>query len=579
MVALAIGGAFAPLIAGQVAAASSTSSPYPAGTMFVADQNCACVWKILPSGSPSVFVGISESPQDVATDGAGDLFWTEAQSGHVNELTAGGVTQTLATLTSPWGIAVDGSGNVFVGAFGAPGGGPAGLYEIPPGGSPTLVTSSFGAFTSLAVDGNGDIWGAGASASLVLVPHGSAVGEPVSLPGVAYVNGVRIDSANDLYISTGSGTTAGMKISPGVLTPTTFGSGLPFTEGVAVDGTGNVFVGTPSGVPGFGKVYEIASGGSQSLYANGSMADTGGLALWPPLTPTVRTNSSTALSTLSPSTVTTLKPVSVTVKVSPARTVGVVEFVDNGSPIGSPTTTSGGVAHLKTTLPAGTNVITAVYLGDASYGPSVSNPLTFTATAIKSKTVLTAPSGTTVPGTGSASATATVTGFGGTPSGTVEFLVKGSVVATGTLSAGQVTASFPLSPGHSTVTAVYSGDNVFATSTSRGIVFTTTPPYNASLSTRIAYGKPDSQKAKEATIRVTVGGLRPLGPPTGTVTATSGFTCTALTPGTGLLSTASCTSLIPFGTSETVIITYGGDATYASVGQSVFVSNSGGGGG
>ena len=177
------------------------------------------------------------------------------------------------------------------------------------GGSPTFVTGAYGVFTSLAVDGNGNLWGAGGSAELVLIPHGSTTGEIVSVPGYGYFNGVRLDAANDLYASTGGA--VAVELPTGSTTPTTFGSGISYTEGVAVDGSGNVFVGQSSTVPGYGKVYEI-SGGVQSVYTSGGLATTGGLALWPAQIPASRPSSSVALTSNSPTTVSTQTSVTVT---------------------------------------------------------------------------------------------------------------------------------------------------------------------------------------------------------------------------------------------------------------------------
>ena len=58
----------------------------------------------------------------------------------------------------------------------------------------------------------------------------------------------------------------------------------------------------------------------------------------------------------------------------------------------------------------------------------------------------------------------------GTPTGTVEFLVNGLSVGTGTLASGKatlVTKDFPL--GNDTLTAVYQGDSNFTASTSAGV--------------------------------------------------------------------------------------------------------------
>lgn len=562
---------------------AGAAGPYASGTIFVADQNCGavnpypgpgCLWEIPPGGSPHEFAYGSDNPQDVAIDSAGDLFWTESTDSAVRELTAGGSELTLASGVSPWGIATDGT-HVWFGAFSGADG--AGVYEVPAGVSdstPTYVTGSFGVATSLAVDGNGDVWGAGGSDQLFVVPAGSTSAFQVSLPSPdTSVTGVALDANNDVFVSDGYGDTAA-ELQPATGTVTTFGSGLNYTKGVAVDGSGDVFVGQPSGEPGYGKVYEL-SGSSQALYAAGEMATTGGIAYWPPPVPAARSAVTAALSTTSSSTVTTETKVALTLKVTPAAS-GSVQFEDNGQPLGGLVQAKSGVAHLTTTLPAGTDTVTAGYVGNASHAPEAAgNSLTFTAAPVASKTVI-STTATSVPGDSDASVTATVTGRGGSPTGYVEFYDGASYVAEGFLTGGRATVQFPLQVGTSKVHAVYEGDSTFATSTSNKLTFTTVPPYRPDLTLKVRYAKATG-KSKTATVTVHVAGVAGNGAPTGSVSADDGFTCGALTPpSTGLTSTATCTAVLAYGTAETVTVDYTGNSTYDPGTGSIYVYNGGG---
>jgi hypothetical protein len=127
------------------------------------------------------------------------------------------------------------------------------------------------------------------------------------------------------------------------------------------------------------------------------------------------------------------------------------------------------------------------------------------------------------------------------------------------------------------VTAVYDGDAIFKTSKSNTITFTTTPPYIPSITNSLSYGVPNVNNAVKATISVVVTGVTGNGAPTGTLTADHSFTCTALTPVTGTVkSKAKCSHLLPFGTFETVTITYSGDSIYDAGTTSRTVDNSGG---
>jgi len=559
---------------------ASAGTPWTSGTVFIADQGLRTgfgnLWYLPPGGSAGSLE--SGSVQDVATDAAGDVFWTDC-NGFVAELPAGGSARTLASgYDCPTGIAVDSAGDVFFGAFAGPSGSGEGegLYEIPSGGSPELVSSGAGEIQSIAIDGNGDLWGVDGSNELVLMPHGSTTFVAVNPP--TYSGGaisVRLDGADDLFLATAFGDDA-VELPASLGSSSVHGTGLSYSQGVVVDTQGNIFIGQP----GIGTVVEVPAVGSQSTVASG-LDSPMGLAVWPPTSPAARTASSTVLTTSNPSSVTTETSVTVTATVTPAGGDGAVQFSDNGRPVGSAVVTNlSGVAQLTTTLPQGSDQLTATYLGDASNAPSpVSNGLTFTATPIKTKTVLTTTGGTTVPGDKPVSLTATVTGHGGSPSGYVEFKVGGKEVEESALVGGQATASISLPPGTSKVTASYEGDSVFATSNSKAIVFTVTPPYTPSVSGSAKYGKRKANGSRTATIDVTVTGVKGNGngAPTGTVSANDGFTCGALTPTVGkLVSKATCTNVIPNGTSEYVLVSYSGDTTYDPGSTSVYVSNGGG---
>src|SRR6202000_1359110 len=52
---------------------------------------------------------------------------------------------------------------------------------------------------------------------------------------------------------------------------------------------------------------------------------------------------------------------------------GTVSFFDNGTPLGTSTLSNGVATYSSTTLPVGTNVITAVYSGDTNFSPSTAS--------------------------------------------------------------------------------------------------------------------------------------------------------------------------------------------------------------
>jgi hypothetical protein len=153
---------------------------------------------------------------------------------------------------------------------------------------------------------------------------------------------------------------------------------------------------------------------------------------------------------------------------SPGGTpTGKVQFF-NGTTSLSTVTLSGGVGKYTTsTLPFGTNVITAAYEGDANNNPSTSAPVD-QVVLIATTTTLTSSPNPSVYGQ-PVLLTATVTSSAGAPPNgeTVTFQQGSTVLGTGTLNGGTATFSVStLAVGTKGLNAVYSGDSKFNTSTS-----------------------------------------------------------------------------------------------------------------
>src|SRR5208283_1854497 len=76
------------------------------------------------------------SPYGVAVDGAGDVFIADIGLNQVVEVPAGGGAQTTvgSGLSSPYGVTVDGAGDVFIADFGA-----SQVVEMQRSQPPTLI--------------------------------------------------------------------------------------------------------------------------------------------------------------------------------------------------------------------------------------------------------------------------------------------------------------------------------------------------------------------------------------------------------------------------------------------------------
>ncbi|MHB1582441.1 MAG: alkaline phosphatase family protein [Acidimicrobiales bacterium] len=196
---------------------------------------------------------------------------------------------------------------------------------------------------------------------------------------------------------------------------------------------------------------------------------------------------------LSPVTATTLTPsanpaaigdtVTYTASVSPIPDQGTVSFSDGGSPIagctGVPVDAAAGTATCQVTYPAGgSHSIVAAYSGDSLYQPSTSATLTEVVSARPTRTTI---ESLTNPGTQGSPVIFVAKVLPVPDGGTMTFFDDGNPVTGCT--------SVPLDPaygsarchdtftttGTQTMTATYSGDPSFASSTSSGLVETVNP--------------------------------------------------------------------------------------------------------
>ena len=217
---------------------------------------------------------------------------------------------------------------------------------------------------------------------------------------------------------------------------------------------------------------------------------------------------------------------------------GVVTFSDGVTVLGTGTLDITGKATYSTSgLSIGTHAVVAIYAGGGNFSASASTSTTVIVKAPSTTTtVLSSTSLTPAPST-SITLTAKITGTdSGTPTGTVTFKDGATTLGTGTLAAGTATfATSTLSTASHILTAVYSGDSTFATSTSAAITITVTLPQSTTTTTLSANTTtPASGASVTLTAAVT---STATGTPSGTVTFKDG----AITLGTGTLAAGSAT--------------------------------------
>ncbi len=246
---------------------------------------------------------------------------------------------------------------------------------------------------------------------------------------------------------------------------------------------------------------------------------------------------------------------------------GSVTFKDGSTAIGT-ATLGGGVATFTTTsLATGSHPsITAVYGGDSNFNTSTSSAATQTVNQSSTTTTLT--KSTTAPIIYGQSVTftatmAAVSPGAGTPTGTITFMDGSTTLATATLSSGAATfTSSSLAAASHPVTAVYSGDTNFSTSTSSAVTQTVNPSSTAeslakSTTGVISYGQ-------SVTFTATLSAVSPgVGTPTGTVTFMDGSTALATATLSGGVATFTTTTL-PAGSHTALTAVYAGDGNFNS---------------
>jgi|CZKL01.1.fsa_nt_gi hypothetical protein len=220
-------------------------------------------------------------------------------------------------------------------------------------------------------------------------------------------------------------------------------------------------------------------------------------------------------------------------------------------------------------LTAGTDKLTATYSGDSNYATTTGNVVV---TVAAGATVSAIASPTSVSSAQSLTVAVTVTGSGslGTPTGTISLSGSGYSSSHQSLTNGTYTFTIPagvLKAGTDTLTATYSGDSNYASTTGNVVV---TVAAGATVS---AIASPTSVNSTQGlTVSVTVTGSGSLGTPTGTISLSgSGYSSSPQT-----LSNGTYTFTIPAGVltagTDTLTATYSGDSNYATTTGNVVVT-------
>jgi len=221
------------------------------------------------NNSPLAIGGGLVSPFGVAADAAGNMYVADYGASQVKKIPFGGGARVSIGLgfNNPQGVAVDGKGNVYVADTGN-----GTITEIPDGGGPLIIVGSgFNNPTGVAIDGDGNIYVADyGNAAVKEIPAGGGVGIIIG-SGFVHPFGVAVDAAGNVYVAD-YGASLVKKIPAGNGTPVTLGSGFNNPHGIAVDAIGNIYVADT----GNNAVKELPVGGGDPVTLNfGFVSPTG----------------------------------------------------------------------------------------------------------------------------------------------------------------------------------------------------------------------------------------------------------------------------------------------------------------
>ena len=214
---------------------------------------------IFTPGNLTVEVSSLGRPDGVAVDGSGSLYIADSETGNVYKETVSGGAYSQSRIASgigPHQLAVDGAGNLYI----ADSNSEQVLKEAPFGGAFIQSTIKSGLYDAalsfpqgVAVDGSGNVYIGDTNNNHVLqetlwdgIYSQSTVRSGLSYPGATGLSGPRgvaVDGSGNVYIAdTGNDRIVKETLSQPGYTEGTVTGGLNSPGGVAVDGSGNVYI-------------------------------------------------------------------------------------------------------------------------------------------------------------------------------------------------------------------------------------------------------------------------------------------------------------------------------------------------
>jgi DNA-binding beta-propeller fold protein YncE len=244
---------FTPMLAGTRygAVALEDGSGNVTATAYLQGTGVGPQVNFLPGAGSTVPTSVLNNPSGVAVDGSGNVYIVDSGNNRMLKETnsAGSYTESTvptSALNNPSGVAVDGSGNVYI----TDSYNDRVLKETLSAGSyseSTVPTSSLSVPSAVAVDGSGNVYIADTYNNRVLMETlsaGSYTESTVPTSSLNAPSAVAVDGSGNVYIvDSGNNRVLEETLSAGSYTEGLLPSSSPAQPtGIAVDGSGNVYI-------------------------------------------------------------------------------------------------------------------------------------------------------------------------------------------------------------------------------------------------------------------------------------------------------------------------------------------------
>ena len=228
---------------------NSSPSPKLVSTVYLNGIGTGPQIAFLPGTQSTILPLMAQlNPGGIALDGSGNLYIADIDNNEVlkESLSGGKYTETAigSGWNSPVAVAVDGAGNVYVAESGMN----RVVMETLSAGSymPSTVASGLGYPSGVAVDGSGNVYIADSQNNLILMEaltSGGYVQSTIPTYGLSWPNGVAVDGNGSIYIADQyNNRVLKETLSGSSYTQSTIISSLNNPRGVAVDANGDVYI-------------------------------------------------------------------------------------------------------------------------------------------------------------------------------------------------------------------------------------------------------------------------------------------------------------------------------------------------